>query len=140
LLLNGFGGGAVVIPFQYKNGWFFSAGAEYQWSPQIALRSGVAYEISPVTDQVRGPAIPDNDRTWLSIGGTYKYSAKTTIDLAYSHVFVKTAPINITDPSNPFYAIGGTTTYTGNVSAQFDNISLALKYRFDDPAPAPMAT
>jgi long-chain fatty acid transport protein len=140
LLLNGFGGGAVVIPFQYKNGWFFSAGAEYQWSPQIALRGGVAYEISPVTDQVRGPAIPDNDRTWLSIGGTYKYSAKTTIDLAYSHVFVKTAPINITDPSNPFYAIGGGTTYTGSVNSHLDIISLALKYRWDDPAPAPTST
>jgi long-chain fatty acid transport protein len=132
-------GTPVVIPFQYKNGWFFSAGAEYQWSPQIALRGGVAYEISPVTDQVRGPAIPDNDRTWLSIGGTYKYSAKTTIDLAYSHVFVKTAPINITDPSNPFFAIGGGTTYTGNVSAHIDIISLALKYRLDDPAPAPVS-
>jgi long-chain fatty acid transport protein len=129
-----------VIPFQYKDGWFFSLGAEYQWSPQIALRGGVAYEISPVTDQVRGPAIPDNDRTWLSIGGTYKYSAKTTFDLAYSHVFVKTAPINIVDASNPFFAIGGGTAYTGSVNSHLDIISLALKYRWDDPAPAPTST
>ncbi|HEY0223629.1 MAG TPA: outer membrane protein transport protein [Pseudolabrys sp.] len=79
-------GAPVVIPFQYKDGWFFSAGAEYQWNPRMALRAGVAYEISPVTDTVRVPAIPDADRTWLSIGGTYKYSAKTIIDPAYSHV------------------------------------------------------
>jgi long-chain fatty acid transport protein len=129
-----------VIPFQYKDGWFFSLGAEYQWSPQIALRGGVAYEISPVTDQVRGPAIPDNDRTWLSIGGTYKYSAKTTFDLAYSHVFVKTAPINIVDASNPFFAIGGGTTYTGSVDSHVDIISVAMKYRWDNPAPAPVST
>jgi long-chain fatty acid transport protein len=131
------GGTALVVPFQYKDGWFFSAGAEYQWSPQIALRGGVAYEISPVTDTVRGPAIPDNNRTWLSIGGTYKYSAKTTIDLAYSHVFVKSAPINIVDASNPFFALGGGTTYSGNVSSSLDIISLALKYRWDNPAPEP---
>src|ERR1700688_1240410 len=129
---------AFVVPFQYKNGWFFSAGAEYQWSPQIALRGGVAYEISPVTDQVRGPAIPDDDRIWLSIGGTYKYSAKTTIDLAYSHIFVKTAPINIVDASNPFFALGGGSTYTGNVSSSLDIISLSLKYRWDNPAPEPI--
>jgi long-chain fatty acid transport protein len=137
VVLNGLGGGPVVIPFQYKDGWFFSAGAEYQWTPQLALRGGVGYEISPVTDTVRGPAIPDANRTWLSVGGTYKYSAKTTFDLAYSHVFVKSAPINITDPSNPFFAIGGGTTYTGNVSSSLDIVSVALKYRWDNPAPEP---
>jgi long-chain fatty acid transport protein len=125
----------AVIPFQYKDGWFFSLGAEYQWNPQLALRAGVGYEISPVTDTVRGPAIPDADRTWLSIGGSYKYNAKTSFDLAYSHVFVKNAPINITNASNPFFALGGGTTYTGNVDSHLDIISVALKYRWDDPAP-----
>jgi long-chain fatty acid transport protein len=139
LLLNGLGGGAVTIPFQWKDGWFFSLGAEYLWSPQLALRAGVAYEISPVTDTVRGPAIPDNDRTWLSIGGTYKYSNKMTFDLAYSHGFVKSAPINITNASNPLFAIGGGSTYTGTVDSHFDIISVALRYRWDDPAPAPVS-
>ena len=132
------GGTAVTIPFQWKDGWFFSLGAEYQWSPQIALRGGIGYEISPVTDSVRGPAIPDDDRTWLSIGGTYQYNAKTSFDLAYSHVFVKSAPINISDASNPLFAIGGGTTYTGSVSSSIDIISVALRYRFDDPAPEPV--
>jgi long-chain fatty acid transport protein len=128
----------IVIPFQYKDGWFYSLGAEYQWSPALALRAGVGYEVSPVTDTVRGPAIPDADRTWLSIGGTYKYSAKVSFDLAYSHVFVKNAPVNITNASNPFFAIGGGTTYTGNVSSSLDIVSIALKYRWDDPAPEPV--
>jgi long-chain fatty acid transport protein len=128
----------IIIPFQYKDGWFFSLGAEYQWSPQIALRGGVAYEISPVTDTVRGPAISDNDRTWLSIGGTYKYNAKMSVDLAYSHVFVKSAPISIVNASNPFFAIGGGTSYIGNVDSHVDIISVALKYRWDDPAPEPV--
>jgi long-chain fatty acid transport protein len=131
----------VKIPFEWRDGWFFSLGAEYQWSPQLALRAGVAFERSPVTDSVRGPAIPDNDRTWVSIGGTYRYNAKITIDLAYSHGFVKSAPINITDPSNPFFAIGGGTTYTGTVDSHFDIISVGLRYRFDTPAvPAKLVT
>jgi len=131
-------GTAVSIPFQWKDGWLFSLGAEYQWTPALALRAGVAYEKSPVTDDIRGPGIPDNDRTWLSIGGTYKYNAKMTFDLAYSHVFVKNAPINIVDASNPLFAIGGGTTYTGSVSSSLDIISVALKYRWDDPAPEPV--
>jgi long-chain fatty acid transport protein len=131
-------GTASVIPFQYKDGWFFSAGAEYQWDPKLALRAGVGYEISPVTDTVRGPAIPDANRTWLSVGASYKYNAKMSFDFAYSHVFVKTAPINISDPSNPFFAIGGGTTYTGSVDSRIDIISVAMKYRWDDPAPEPV--
>jgi long-chain fatty acid transport protein len=128
-------GAPVIVHFQYKDGWFFSAGAEYQMNPRMALRGGVAYEISPVSDTVRVPAVPDADRTWLSIGGTYKYSAKTTIDLAYSHVFVKSAPITLVDLSNPSF---NGTLYTGSVSSHLDIISLALKYRWDDPAPAPV--
>ena len=130
----------LVIPLNYRDGWFFSAGAEYQWNPQMALRGGVAYEKSPVTDAVRGPVIPDNDRLWLSIGGTYKYSSKTTFDLAYSHVFVKSAPITIVDATNPAFIPGVTGTYTGTVDSHVDIISVALRYRWDDPAPAPTST
>jgi long-chain fatty acid transport protein len=125
----------VVIDFQYKNSWFFSAGAEYQWSPQLALRAGAAYELSPVSDTVRVPAVPDDDRFWLSLGATYKYNAKTSIDFAYSHVFVKSAPITLLDTSNPSF---NGTLYSGSVSSQIDIISLALKYRWDDPTPEPV--
>jgi len=125
----------VIIHFQYKDGWFFSGGAEYQWSPTMALRAGVAYEISPVSDTVRVPSVPDANRTWLSIGGTYKYSAKTTVDFAYSHVFVKPAPITLVDLTNPSF---NGAAYTGSVDSHLDIISVALKYRWDDPAAAPV--
>jgi long-chain fatty acid transport protein len=127
----------LVIPLNYRDGWFFSVGTEYQWSERLALRTGIAFERSPVTDVVRNPVIPDNDRLWLSLGASYKFNAKTTLDFAYSHVFVKDAPISITNTSNPGFIPGVTGTYTGSVSSSLDIISVALKYRWDDPAPAP---
>jgi len=132
------GGSTVTLPFQFSDGWFYSVGAEYQWNPQLAFRGGVAFEKSPVTDLVRMPLIPDNDRLWLSTGATYKYSAKMSFDFAYSHVFVKDAPINITAASgNPWFkAILG--NYTGTASSSLDIVSVALKYRWDDPAPEPV--
>ena len=63
-----------------------------------------------------------------------------SFDVAYAHGFVKSAPINITNANNPLFAIGGGTTYTGNADSHFDIISVALKYRLDDPAPAPTST
>jgi len=127
----------VIIHFQYKDGWFFSAGAEYEWNERLTLRGGIAYEESPVTDAVRVPGIPDNDRIWLSVGGTYKISPKITFDLAYSHIFVKSAPITLVDASNPTFT-AGSGTYTGTVDSHVDIISVALRYRWDDPAPSPI--
>jgi long-chain fatty acid transport protein len=133
----------VTLPFQYQDGWFFSAGAEYQWNDRLAVRSGVGFERSPVTDQVRMPLVPDNDRIWLSAGATYKYSNKLSFDAAYTHVFLKSTSIDISAASgNPWYtAAGGLLgTYIGTVDSHVDIISVAMKYRWDNPAPAPTST
>jgi long-chain fatty acid transport protein len=135
-VLAGLGGGAVTLPFQYRDGWFFSLGAEYQWTSQLALRAGIGFEQTPISDQVRTPRLPDNDRTWLSIGATYQWTPKMSFDFAYSHLFVKNTPINISaDSGNPWFS---GVSYVGSVSSHVDIVSLALKYRWDDPAPAPM--
>lgn len=117
-------GGAVTIPLNYKDGYFYSLGAEYDWSPSLTLRSGIAFEKSPVTDDVRTPRLPDNDRFWLSAGLSYKVNNKITLDAAYSHLFVKSTSV-----SNSLGAI----VYNGTVDAHVDIISLGLKYRWDDP-------
>jgi long-chain fatty acid transport protein len=129
----------LALPFQYQDGWLFSAGAEYQWDRQLTLRAGVGYEKSPITDDVRIPLLPDNDRYWLSVGGTYKLTPKLSFDLAYSHIFVKDTPINISAASgNPWFAASGGVTYIGSVDSHIDIVSVALKYRWDDPAPEPV--
>lgn len=122
----------VTIPFQYDDGWFFSLGAEYQWSDRLALRGGVAYEKSPISDAVRIPILPDNDRVWLSIGATYNWSKQITLDFAYSHIFVKDTSVDITSSSNPSFVPGS--PYTGNIDSHIDLVSVALRYRWDAPA------
>lgn len=123
------------IPFEYQDGWFFSIGAEYQWTDRLAVRGGIGYEKSPITDNVRIPLLPDNDRIWLSVGSTYHLSRDLAIDLAYSHIFVKSTPIDVSLASgNPSF---DGITYIGNVSSHVDIVSVAMKYRWDDAAPAP---
>jgi long-chain fatty acid transport protein len=131
LVLSGPGlpGGAATVPFEYKDGWLFSIGAEYLWNDQLTLRAGVGYEQSPITDQVRVPLVPDNDRTWLSAGATVNLTNALSFDMAYSHLFVKATPINIA-PGNPSF--NGAVTYIGTVDSHVDIFSLELKYRWDD--------
>ncbi len=133
-VLAGAGGGAVTIPFQYRDGWFFSGGAEYIWTDRLTVRGGIGYEISPVTDQVRIPTIPDNDRFWGSIGASWLVFKGVHFDLAYSHIWVKDTPINISAASgNPSF--NGTFNYIGSVNGHADVISGSLVVRFDDLEP-----
>ncbi len=79
----------LVENYAWKDSWYFSLGAEFAYSDALTLRSGVAYEKSPVPAATRSVRAPDNDRYWLSLGASYKFSEKMTANLAYSHVFIK---------------------------------------------------
>jgi long-chain fatty acid transport protein len=81
--------------FSWKDSWYFSLGAEYAYSDLLTLRSGVAYEKSPVPDATRSVRMPDNDRFWLSLGASYKITKNMTANLAYGHVFISDGDINL---------------------------------------------
>jgi long-chain fatty acid transport protein len=123
-------GAPVTIPFQWKDGMFYSVGAEYVASPTWTVRSGIGFEQSPVTDQVRIPLLPDNDRMWYSVGATNKVTNLISVDLAYSFVDVKNATVNVV-PGNPSF--NGTVTYTGTAKTSISIFSIGLKIKLDDP-------
>jgi len=125
------GGTAIVFPFNYSDGYFYSLGAEYMYDPALIFRAGIAFEKSPITDNVRTPRLPDNDRMWYSVGATYKPAQLRglTFDAAYSFIDVKSTPIDISAASgNPW--LNGTGTYTGSVKSQIHILSLALRYQW----------
>ena len=125
----------VTLPVQWRDGWFFSGGAEYQWTERLAVRAGGGYEISPTTDQVRIPLLPDNDRIWASVGASWQVWKGFSFDLAYTHIWVKDGPINVSAASgNPWFR--APLTYIGNVDAHVDILSLAAVYRWGAPEPA----
>jgi len=133
LVING---SPVTLPFQYKDGWFFALGGEYQWSDRLTVRAGAAYEISPIDDRVRTPLIPDNNRVWASIGASWQVFRGFSFDLAYSHIWVQDPSINITAVSgNPWF---DGANYIGTGNAHADVFSLAMVYRWGAPEPAPV--
>jgi len=123
-------------PLLYRDGWLFSAGFEYQWLPSLTLRAGGGYEISPITDAVRLPNIPDANRIWLSGGLTYALASNMKLDLAYSHVFVDTATIAIGPGSPAFVGV----TYNGTAKGAIDLISVGFRYQFAPVAAPPVVT
>ena len=125
-VLSNTGATVANLDFNWHDGWFFSLGAEYDWSDKVTLRAGAAYEISPIQNATERLAqVPDSDRWWLSMGASYRYSATTTIDFAYSHVFFDGGQID-RRPASP--AAAGV-RLLADVEQSADIISIALKMK-----------
>ena len=112
-------GTSLVLDF--KDGWFFAVGGEYQVNPNWVLRTGFAYEIAPTTDEHRSMRLPDADRIWTSIGVSYNWHEKLSFDAGYSHVFGTDAPVDET--TGPF-------RYGGNATGSADVIAVGVGYKF----------
>jgi long-chain fatty acid transport protein len=128
-----------ALPLGYDDGWFFSAGAEYRFTPALTMRAGVGYEISPIDESVRSPRLADDDRIWLSAGASYQWTEKLSLDVGYSYIFAAEDTKIRVVPGNPSY-----NPLVGPLVAEVDSdahiLSLALKYRWDNPQVAIPAT
>lgn len=117
-------GGSLKTDANWDDGWFFSVGGEYDYSSSLTLRTGVAYEISPIDDATkRLVQIPDNNRVWLSVGASYKWSEAMTIDVAYSHIFIEDGGVDLYTPT-------GLGPFSGDVEAAVDLFSVGLRTKW----------
>ena len=69
-------------------------GINYYYDDKTVLRAGMAYDQSPVNNIDRSARLPDSDRTWLAIGGRYKYNSSLNFDVGAAYIFVKNGSIN----------------------------------------------
>jgi long-chain fatty acid transport protein len=113
-----------TVQEKWKNTWRFALGANHHYNEQWMARVGVAYDQSPVPDAYRTARIPDNNRSWLSLGGQYKTSSSGTIDFGYAHLFVKDATI----ASNQ--AATGAANLVGTYSSSVDILGVQYAYNF----------
>jgi len=111
----------------WHDGWFFALGGEYKYSDKLTLRSGIAYELSPIQNaDERSLRVPDTDRLWASLGATYRWNEKIALDFAYTHIF------GIGD--NEIDRTEGPLRFLGTVDAHVDIIAASLKMKFGETA------
>ncbi|MDX1729203.1 MAG: outer membrane protein transport protein [Pseudoalteromonas tetraodonis] len=77
----------------------YSIGADYQYSENLMLRAGFAFDESPVSQQHLSISIPDTDRFWFSFGGNYAIDQNSNVDLGVSVLRGKTQNFTETDDS-----------------------------------------
>ncbi|WP_404413783.1 OmpP1/FadL family transporter [Vreelandella aquamarina] len=117
----------------YSNAWAFSTGGEYQLTPTLALRAGVALDFTPTQDDTRSVRIPSDDRRIFSIGAGWSPMPDLTLDVAYTYLTERSTQVEQTktDPREPQ---SGVPSFTSSYSADYKNeahgIGAQLTYRF----------
>ena len=115
-----------VVPSNWEDSWFFAIGATYRHSSRLTARFGLAYDQSPVPDGTRTPRVPDEDRTWVSIGLKYALGKNAALDIGYTHMFLPDPKIDLSaaEPDNAL---------RGNLAGSFDASAdiFAIQLRFD---------
>lgn len=71
---------------RYRDNSRVALGASYFVNSQLTLRAGVAYDEAAATIEHASASIPDTDRTWYSLGATYKFTPNLSIDLGFAHL------------------------------------------------------
>jgi long-chain fatty acid transport protein len=114
----------LIIDANWSNSTFFSLGGEYDYSKMLTMRAGVAYEYSPINDpKKRLVGVPDSNRIWASFGGTYNMTEATSLDLAYTHVFLEDSTFERNNTANSL-------TLKGTIEASTDILSVGVKTKF----------
>ena len=69
----------------YRNSSRIALGGTYNVDDKLTLRAGIAYDQAAATEHASA-AIPDTDRTWYSVGATYKFTPNLSVDLGYAYL------------------------------------------------------
>ncbi|NQZ54373.1 MAG: outer membrane protein transport protein [Piscirickettsiaceae bacterium] len=76
----------------------YGLGITYNYNDKLTLRAGIAYDETPVKSaQFRTARIADEDRKWVALGASYKYSENITVDAGYTHIFISDTKIDETN-------------------------------------------
>jgi long-chain fatty acid transport protein len=96
-----------AVDEKYKNSWSFAGGFDYKLSKKLTWRAGVQRDLSPISDGLRDPRVPDGNRWNFATGGSYEMTDHMGIDAAFS--YDKIQSVNIDKVS---YAYVGTPLQT----------------------------
>lgn len=116
----------TTLQLDYRDGWLYSIGAEYDYSDTLTLRAGIGYEVAPLTVENRDTRLPETEQFILSAGLSYKYNDRITLDAAYLYSMgVGNGDIDLT-AGNPRY-VGVPFEATSDLDVSIISLGLRIK-------------
>ncbi len=124
-------GTQMVKVENWEDNYRFAVGATYQLQPKLALRSGIAYDTSAVSDKNRTITIPETNRTWLSVGASYDWTKDFSLDTGFTYILAEDASIEESRgyaSDDSAQAVGG--KFVGETTGSVWLIGVQANYRF----------
>jgi long-chain fatty acid transport protein len=97
------GGTAQVLEADFQDTYRVALGANYAYSDALKFMFGLAYDQTPVKKaSTRLASLPDNDRTWFTLGAQWKPAREQTLELGAAYLYIPKTKINQDETSlNP---------------------------------------
>lgn len=111
----------LVEPFEWRDTQFVSLGGEFKLNDGFTLRAGVAYDETPTHIETRTPRLPDNDRTWYSMGASWSASEALEINFGYTRIELDSARVDISS---------GGSHLVGPFEGHADLYGVSAQYKF----------
>lgn len=103
----------------FKDSWRLSLGGIYQLNDNMKLRTGVAFDQTPVSNEThRSPRTPDADRKWFSVGLGYKLTPVMDLDVGYSHLLAEKSKVDYSTDNGVTHLVGSYNPTVNIFSAQ----------------------
>lgn len=120
-------GNPVALPFAYKDTTYYAIGGEYAASSKTTWRAGIGYDETTVSDNTRTTRLPDDDRIWLSVGGSHQLHGGLELDWGFTHIRLQDeAEINIGPGHVAFTGL----PYTGKADPTVNILAISIKKTF----------
>lgn len=115
----------LVQPFDWQDSWRVAAGAHYQFNDRLQLRTGLAWDQSPVPSAARRtPRGPDSDRIILGLGAGWGLGS-ISVDLAWT--LTHFVPSEINNRENP---AGSEHRISGDYQGVLHSLGAQINWRF----------
>ncbi len=128
---NGLGEGYIGhIVEKWEDVWAVAVGGTYQLNDRIKLRTGYAYDQSPVTDEYRTARVPSSDRQWFTLGMNYAVNNDFSFDIAAAHLLMYPMDLNEVNKGLDDQPTDSKASVNGEYEIDVFGLSVQANYRF----------
>lgn len=87
----------ATLAQNWGDSFIYSAGVHYN-TGNLTYKFGLAFDETPIPSaELRSPRIPDSDRTWVSLGATWRSGENLSFDFGYAYMFMAAGQTDFTD-------------------------------------------
>jgi long-chain fatty acid transport protein len=116
-----------VTEADWNDSWFGAIGVAFRPTETWTLRTGFAYDESPIPRSKQTPRVPAGDRAWIAIGAGYQPFPNFALDIGYAHLFFDDADIDLSASGTGNASRGN---LAGKVEASVDIFSVQARLKF----------